>query len=182
MNKNRKNRKPFGVVDMSAPKPADEYTPEEIQAAAPDVIESVEPTPDEAARATEPTSETPKAKTPKAPKRLTEAEISERYPTKLVVAGSLRMETEGKHKGKQTLEAQLECGHVERIATSDMFQVTRCYACKHPVKPAKVKAEPKPKAKREPKVKADATESEPAAYADTKRIDAETRALALHSA
>ena len=77
----------------------------------------------------------PKAKKPA--KRLTEAQLVERYPN--VVEGTLRMEAEGKHVGKQTVEATLACGHVARVATSDLFQVRRCPDCKKTAKKADAK-------------------------------------------
>jgi len=63
-------------------------------------------------------------------KRLTEEQLLAKYPS--VVEGTLRFETEGRHIGKQTVEATLACGHVERVATSDLFQVRRCAECKKP--------------------------------------------------
>jgi len=67
---------------------------------------------------------TPKAKREKKPTRLTEEAIVAKYPH--AQAGTLVFETEGHHKGKQTIVALLDCGHEERVATSDLFQVKRC--------------------------------------------------------
>jgi hypothetical protein len=72
------------------------------------------------------------SKTAPKSKRLSEIELSGRYPH--IVLGTLRMETDGKHKGKQTVDAQLECGHLARVATSDLFQVKRCAECRKPAK------------------------------------------------
>ena len=64
-------------------------------------------------------------------KRLTEESLRARFPG--VVPGSLHFETEGTHKGKQTMESLLECGHTVRLATSDLFQVTACEDCRKDV-------------------------------------------------
>jgi hypothetical protein len=105
--------------------------------------------------------------------RLTEEALAARYPS--VRLGSLRFETEGRYKGKQTVEALLDCGHDQRIATSDLFQKKQCDACKHPVKAPQPKAEKKSKPAATPVVPIVAT-------SDHQRLDAETRSLALQSA
>lgn len=61
-------------------------------------------------------------------KRLTEQQLIAKYPG--VVAGTVRWETEGKHANKQTVETKLTCGHVMRLATSDLFQIHTCPACR----------------------------------------------------
>jgi len=76
----------------------------------------------------------PVAKTRK-PKRLTEEQLVEKYPH--AIAGTLIFETEGHHAGKQTIEAMLACGHIARVATSDLFQVKACPDCKKASKVAK---------------------------------------------
>lgn len=78
--------------------------------------------------------------------RKTEAQLLVAYPH--VIPGTLRLEVEGKWAGKQTVEATLDCGHVERLATSDLFQVKRCHECKHPAK-KQTKASPKGEAEAE---------------------------------
>lgn len=74
------------------------------------------PTQDEVAQA--------KAKSPKK-RGLTEAQILEKYPH--AIAGTLQFDPE---HNKQTIEADLECGHRERLFTSDLFQVKKCHECK----------------------------------------------------
>jgi hypothetical protein len=116
-------------------------------------------------------------KTPKAKKahRLDEASLIARYPQ--VQPGTLQMDTEGTHKGKQTVAAFLECGHVIRVATSDLFQVKQCAACKHPVKAPK-----EPKAPKAPKAKKAAATTASAEPVEHKRMDPEVRTAALHAA
>lgn len=60
--------------------------------------------------------------------RLTAEAIKERYPHADV--STLRWDTEGTHANKQTVEADLPCGHRHRIATSDLFQVRSCPSCR----------------------------------------------------
>jgi hypothetical protein len=115
-----------------------------------------------------------KTKATKKPARLTEEALLAKYPH--IVPGTLRFETEGKHALKQTVEATLACGHVTRIATSDLFQKKACDACKHPVKTPKPKAEKKVKG---PKAESNTTEA-PVVF-EHQKLDAETRALALNA-
>jgi hypothetical protein len=117
---------------------------------------------------------TPVVAKAKAPKRLTEAQLVAKYPH--VQLGTLRWETEGKHAGKQTVEAELACGHVQRVATSDLFQVKQCEACKKPVKKAAAKeASPKGEA---PKGKDYPSKTQPAGQVLTEEL----KALARNSA
>jgi hypothetical protein len=66
-------------------------------------------------------------KAPKAPKRLTEADLRVKYPH--IVEGTLRYDTEGLHLNKQTVEIKTRGldgqfdGKTRRIATSDLHQV-----------------------------------------------------------
>jgi hypothetical protein len=93
-----------------------------------------------------PATETPATETP-APKpsgrqterklvgRQTERELVARYPH--IVLGSLRWD---ELKAKQVVHANLACGHEHEVATSDLFQVTACPACREGQRKAARKA------------------------------------------
>lgn len=69
---------------------------------------------------------------PKQPKRATEEMILKKYHH--ARKGTLQFDPD---HNKQSVEAKLECGHIARVFTSDLFQIKRCSACRK----AKDKAE-----------------------------------------
>lgn len=56
-----------------------------------------------------------------------EAKLREKYPDKKIVKGSMQWSDE--HK-KFSVEMKLDCGHIDRVHTSDVFQVKQCHDCK----------------------------------------------------
>lgn len=59
-----------------------------------------------------------------------EKEIRKTY--KAVISGSIRRETNGHHVNKLTVNIECcerGCKNVRRVATSDLFQVSRCEGC-----------------------------------------------------
>jgi len=58
---------------------------------------------------------------------LKEAEVILIKKYKHIVPGTLRSEPK---VGRRSVEAKLSCGHVERVFTSDLFQVKRCKDCR----------------------------------------------------
>ena len=91
-------------------------------------------------------TKTTTAKTPKIENLdVKEALLAERYPERAIVVGSLLpADFEGNpFPGKQTLEitcCEPGCGETRRIATQDLFQVSRCEACTKAAKRAKKNA------------------------------------------
>jgi hypothetical protein len=72
--------------------------------------------------------------TPPLPKnkelQMAEQELRAKYPH--IVAGSLRIETDGAHKGRRSVEIECQgdgCQERRRIHTSDAFQTKLCHQC-----------------------------------------------------
>ncbi len=73
--------------------------------------------------------EAAKAKAVKPEKTLEsrEAALREKYSDKKITKGSIQFDST---HNKYSVEMRLECGHDERVFTSDVFQVKACHECK----------------------------------------------------
>jgi len=70
-----------------------------------------------------------KAKATKPEKTLEsrEAALRAKYPDKKITKGSMQFDSD---HNKYSVEMKLDCGHTDRVFTSDVFQVKACHDCK----------------------------------------------------